>query len=316
MLFHGVYVLLKKPFVIAIWGDDAWDTVLKAEQKPSILLWHCAWNQATLKRMLKLKYRFFQAAQLGIKPLLVTNTKDEERYRKLLGIPGFKSSAYVFVDENDYQPMPLEKKYKAVYAAQLKSFKRIPLSKCIDPLFIITYKSGQTNWNLHAEFPEMKHAHFNNKWIDPLEKNSLLNESAVGLCLSEEEGPMLASLEYMLNGLPVVSTPSKGGRDEYYEDAYCRIVSPDPIEVSKAVEELIKLKLDPEFIRNRALQKLSEDRKIYADSVSKLIKKYLGYAFAPEQLMKDWFSEPKSKYVKLSEYSGSHSNYTNTCGTS
>ena len=38
---------------------------------------------------------------------------------------------------------------------------------------------------------------------------------------------MLASIEYLLAGLPVVSTPSLGGRDHYFDDEYCLIAPPD-----------------------------------------------------------------------------------------
>ncbi len=301
MLFHGIYVLNKDPYVVAMWGDDAWQAVAQSSRRPDVLLWHCAWYQGTLARMGKLKYRFYQMQKLGVLPQLVVNAAQEERYRRRFGIAGFKSSSYVFVDEHKYLLQDYSKKYQAVYAAQLKDFKRIPLAQQIKKLYVMTYKSGADRWDLTSEYPEMQNADFNRQWIDPEKKNQLLNESSVGLCLSAEEGPMLASLEYMLNGLPVVSTPSKGGRDEYYHQDYCRIVSPDPQAVRQGVEELIQLEPSPHTIRERTIDKLQADRMVYAQYVSQLLREKFNHNTEPEVLLKKWFEHPKDNFVPLAE---------------
>ena len=46
-----------------------------------------------------------------------------------------------------------------------------------------------------------------------LRRQRHLNRARVGLCLSAREGAMFASMEYLLSGLPIVTTPSMGGRD-------------------------------------------------------------------------------------------------------
>jgi hypothetical protein len=46
-----------------------------------------------------------------------------------------------------------------------------------------------------------------------------LNQARVGLCLSAYEGCMRASAEYLLCGLPIVSTPNIGGRDRLADRA-------------------------------------------------------------------------------------------------
>jgi glycosyltransferase involved in cell wall biosynthesis len=47
--------------------------------------------------------------------------------------------------------------------------------------------------------------------------NQGLARAVVGLCLSTVEGSNYASMEYMLAGLPIVSTPSIGGREVYFD---------------------------------------------------------------------------------------------------
>ncbi|MEK6477322.1 glycosyltransferase [Catalinimonas sp. 4WD22] len=304
MLFHGIYILHDKPKIVALWGDDAWQAVIDSPRKPDIMLWHCAWFQGTALRMSKLKYKFNQLKKIGIRPLLVVNTDTEEKYRKLLGIPGFKSSAYVFVDENNYVLQKNAKQYDAVYAAQLKDFKRISLAAGIERLYIMTYKSGAKQWDLHQEYPEMKHAFFNSKWINEKEKSMLYSQSEVGLCLSKEEGPMLASLEYLLSGLPVVSTSSKGGRDQYYENDFCQLVADNPDAVKKGVESIIKRAIDPNEIREITISKLQKDRSKYVNFMCDMVSKYYNIQLEEESLMKKWFTKPADNFVKLKDYLG------------
>ncbi len=71
---------------------------------------------------------------------------------------------------------------------------------------------------------------------------------------------MYASTQYLLCGLPVVSTRSEGGRDVFFDPAYVRIVDDDPEAVRAAVHELIALRISPEEIRDRTLARIREHR--------------------------------------------------------
>ncbi|MFI5322346.1 MAG: hypothetical protein ACHQ6U_02155 [Thermodesulfobacteriota bacterium] len=75
----------------------------------------------------------------------------------------------------------------------------------------------------------------NYRVLTPEEMADALNRCMVGLCLSAEECGMYASVQYMLCGLPVVSTRSKGGRDEFFYDRYVKIVDDDSKAVRKGV---------------------------------------------------------------------------------
>ena len=81
------------------------------------------------------------------------------------------------------------------------------------------------------------------------EVNAALNRAAVGLCLSRMEGANYASLEYMLAGLPVVSTPSIGGREMYFDPEFCIVCDPDPVAVREAVESLRSRHIPREYVR-------------------------------------------------------------------
>ena len=73
--------------------------------------------------------------------------------------------------------------------------------------------------------------------IDAYEVCDLLNRSCCGLILSPIEGGCYASAEYLLCGIPVVSTPSLGGRDEYYDEDNVTIVPLDAAAVADAVQK-------------------------------------------------------------------------------
>ena len=83
-------------------------------------------------------------------------------------------------------------------------------------------------------------------FIPPQEISDYLCRARVGLALSAEEGPMAACVEYLLSGLPVVSTPSLGGRDVFFDERFVKVVEPDPHAVSEGVEALARLQIDPQ----------------------------------------------------------------------
>ena len=70
-----------------------------------------------------------------------------------------------------------------------------------------------------------------------------------------------ASMEYLLAGRPVVSTPSLGGRDFFFDNRYVEIVDPTPEAVLEGVNRLRKKRLDPAFIRAETLKKGKYDPK-------------------------------------------------------
>ena len=73
--------------------------------------------------------------------------------------------------------------------------------------------------------------------IDKEEINNLLNKSKIGLCLSRVEGAMYSSVEYLLCGLPVVSTKSMGGRDAFFTNTNCLIADDTPESVAECVKK-------------------------------------------------------------------------------
>ena len=110
---------------------------------------------------------------------------------------------------------------------------------------------------------------------------------------------MLASLEYMLSGLPVVSTESKGGRDEYYNKEYTLIVADNPTAVRKGVEELIARQIDPNYIREKTIEKLTSDRRRYVEFISEYVRKHSHIILDPDELFHKIFDKPKQSFIPV-----------------
>jgi glycosyltransferase involved in cell wall biosynthesis len=181
------------------------------------------------------------------------------------GVEALFVNSNCFLNESVFKPAaPVEKRFRAVYNAVMSPYKRHHLAAKAGPLMVITYSYSGTMERGYEE--DMRKVLVNARWVNdelpgrskvnPSDLPSLYAECGVGLCLSAKEGAMFASLEYLLCGLPVVSTESIGGRDVFFDPRFVRIVPDDEDAVGAAVDELNELKLDPHIIRKETLKKI------------------------------------------------------------
>ena len=87
---------------------------------------------------------------------------------------------------------------------------------------------------------------------------------------------MRASVEYLFAGLSIVSTPSQGGRDYYFDDTYCIIAEPNPRSIREAVDALVGRAVPREFVRAKTLARVEADRARYVALVQELIDRTEG----------------------------------------
>ena len=76
---------------------------------------------------------------------------------------------------------------------------------------------------------------------------------------------MIASMEYMLAGLPVVSTNNLGGRDVYFDDDYCVKVGGNASAVAEAVSAVIARKIPSDLIRSRTIERIRSVRATFVE---------------------------------------------------
>ena len=165
------------------------------------------------------------------------------------------------------------KKYDAIYNAAMSGYKRHPLAAKINSLALITYRYagtyapdyekevraclGHAAWLVDAYEASQK--------APPAEVARYNNQCRAGLCLSAREGAMFASIEYLLCGLPVVTTRNMGGRDAFFEPGYVEWVEDDPDAVHQGLVKLLARAPAGADIRRRVLEKMEEHRQRLRD---------------------------------------------------
>jgi glycosyltransferase involved in cell wall biosynthesis len=201
------------------------------------------------------------------------------------GEPALLLNHNLGVSETIFTPLPdREVRFDALYIASLSAGKRIELAAAIDRVAYVTYlptaPSGETR-QLLAHLGGLAPAH---RVLNPFrdgvpvalkaaDVNEACNSAAVGLCLSAVEGAMVASMEYLLAGLPIVTTPSTGGRDVFFDPEYCITVRPDPRTVREAVEALRRRGIPRQYIRERTLAKMEPQRGAFLELLDGVLER-------------------------------------------
>jgi glycosyltransferase involved in cell wall biosynthesis len=198
------------------------------------------------------------------------NTVTQSQAFEEKGLHAIFCNQNAMVDENIFKPIPsVTKMYDAIYDGRLKSYKRHYLAKEIESLALIyAFNSYVDDINyVNKVRREFTHAHFFNHpdaseyiCLEPSDVNQSLNACRVGLCLSSIEGAMYSSLQYLLSGLPVVSTRSLGGREVFFDEEYVLIVEDKAEAVRRGVRELIERRIPAHRIRHKTLEKMRDHR--------------------------------------------------------
>ncbi|HEY0201169.1 MAG TPA: glycosyltransferase [Burkholderiaceae bacterium] len=202
--------------------------------------------------------------------IYLANTEPQRDRLRAAGFDAVFVSQNALVSPETYRPLAdAVKRFDAVYDARILPYKRHQLASRVPRLALVTartqglFQKGYTrqvrDWLAHAHW-------FNDpldrgyRYLLPDEVNACVNQAWVGLCLSAEEGAMFASIQYLLAGLPVVSTRSIGGRDVFFEDDYACIVDDDPDAVAEGVARICRQAPPAHAIRERVMRKIGEHR--------------------------------------------------------
>ena len=223
--------------------------------------------------------------------VFLCNTEKEEALLRGTGEVAVFLNHNLLISVTDFQPVDGEPLlFDAVYNGRLHPQKRHELSILVDRcamIFAHTFmESDVYEKELIARHARVAPGHrfinqFRNgipEYLDPPAVNRIYNQSAVGLALSAVEGAMYASIEYLLSGLPVVSTPNRGGRDVYFDDEFCITVEPDPRAVRDAVTALKSRNIPRHYIRARTLAKIERDRGRFCALLQSVIERPGGSA--------------------------------------
>jgi glycosyltransferase involved in cell wall biosynthesis len=194
---------------------------------------------------------------------------EDERLVRDRGLAALTCNHNAFLDERQIYPeVNVAKIYDAVHNARIVPFKRHELAAKTRRLAIITggheLEPAYAN-SILAGMHDLAYCNYTPgmRVFRPLSVERvrrILTQSCCGLALSAVEGSMYASAEYLLAGLPVVTTPSRGGRDVFFDSDYVTTVAESPDAVAEAVADLKARAIDPVMIRKRTLARMREHR--------------------------------------------------------
>jgi glycosyltransferase involved in cell wall biosynthesis len=171
--------------------------------------------------------------------------------------------------DSTMRPIPVVKEYDAIYVARRSSFKRHMLANKITNLCLV---AGINHGNAVSDIPQ-NYKYLNTQQLNPDEVCIKINESRCGLILSAVEGACFASSEYLLCGIPVVSTHSKGGRETWYNEYNSIITEPTPDHIFAAVEEFKRHPRNPEIIRQMHIDQAALYRNNFVLMLFEVFKK-------------------------------------------
>jgi len=204
--------------------------------------------------------------------VILTNTEEETIFfKERTTVDVIFCNSNAFINENSFNfNENIEKKYNLVINSTFNKYKNVKLAKNIENVVHIGYKNANGNMvdEYIPDFGIIANKFIDNKYIQLTanEISTIINSSYIGGIFSIEEGACYASTEYLLCGLPVLSTFSKGGRDIWYNDDNSIVCEPENI---YKCYHIIKNNIDkgiynPNKIRENCLKIMEEHRLILA----------------------------------------------------
>ncbi|HVU25307.1 MAG TPA: hypothetical protein VHE13_14355 [Opitutus sp.] len=290
------HVLRPEPLVlVAPDQENTFELLRRLQAREAWVFLICTWTLEAPDRVeLMRRFQAWSRTCPRHRIFLLANSAAEKAILDSAGLPGILCSHNCLLDERIYNLQPPEaKRFRAIYDARLTWIKRHELAARVEGLALVTYLAAANHDDAYVERTRRELAHAT--WLNgpfavspgPLPADAVaraIRQSRTGLILSAKEGGNFASAQYLLCGVPVVTTPSSGGRDVFFHPDYVVTVEPEPEAVAAGVEALIRRQLDPAMIRERTLAIVREHRRTFVMEVARL----LGGAAMPADIAADW----------------------------
>lgn len=170
-----------------------------------------------------------------------------------------------FLNEDVFTINESSKEYNLVIDSAFHGYKNVYLARKIPNVIHIGYynkdipESIVPNYGIVLNYLSGKYKRLNKPDI-----NNYYNKSLMGGIFSTTEGACFASSQYLLSGLPVLSTKSVGGRDIWYNDKNSIICEDNEEDILKGYETIKQKLKNNEFnkydIRNAHLKQMDEHK--------------------------------------------------------
>lgn len=262
MLSNGIYALKKKSktlWMLTPCQLQAFQSWQPEEKNIAVFLqWHATWMIC-----IKCARENLKASKKGKKILWGACDKSSARRLKLFGVNAKCLQHNLLCREDIFCAGENTPTWDAIYIGALSAYKRPSLAKNIPSLRILARNYNETGPETLRHF-KIPHAAINTTWMPRRDVHKEILKSRCGLALSKTEGSMNATTEYLLCGIPIVSTPSKGGRDLWFTPHNHILCPPTPEGVAQAVASFKNTQADHKRIADDALNFLLEQRRNFS----------------------------------------------------
>jgi hypothetical protein len=275
----NLYLLHESPGIIQKMLD------LKFDTKNTIFILSWSWYVDAEKAAKLSKYLIELEGKYGRNKFSVennvinmANSKQENvRFRAVNPkLTTILSSNCCFLSEknNKYTASSKEERTTYIMNARPRLFKKHYLTESIKNKVFISYREEDEKKS--PQYCDIRNYNPTRiYWDIGINEIGLINSKGIaGLALSDVEGACYASSEYLLSGLPVISTRSFGGRDEFYDGANSIICGETPQSLANAAKKIEEKWADgyfvPEKIRESAIKKMNEHRNNLARAIEKI----------------------------------------------
>jgi glycosyltransferase involved in cell wall biosynthesis len=256
--------------------------------RPTYVLATIWWSLESDGAVLALSHRQLRRRFPAARIIYLANTSLELSLLRRLGFEAEFVNHNAFVDERTFFPILGERKaYRAIYNAALRPYKRHWLAAQVDRLALISYSPSvpdayttQLRLLLRGATWVNDGSSKGTEWVSARAVRRHLNRAECGLCLSFEEGAMYASCEYLFCGLPIVTTKSCGGRDEFFRNEYVTMCEDTPEAVRDAVDQATEGATSATTIRACAMEIAFQHRARYRRLLEQIFET-AGYPMPP-----------------------------------
>lgn len=149
---------------------------------------------------------------LNGRAIFLSSSREAHEARCALGLNSHIVSNNIFINENRffYDNEEQNKIYRAVYTARAAAVKRIGLAKKVSDLALVVDRSFKSDVvKIDNSWTSVPCRYLNQGSLGPISLRRLYSQAYCGLALSTREGACLTVTEYLLCGLPVVSTKAE-----------------------------------------------------------------------------------------------------------
>ena len=302
MILHGVYIYSINPLVLSV-SDNFVQTLMRLMpahiQAQAYFLVFPTWTKEPWRKCLSTAWHLQSLPKA--RTVFMCSTHKEQARLKWVGFNTkwchqnlLCNEDEFFIDESG------ERVFDAVYNAVLAPYKRHELLAEVKSLRLVT---GSVNKiHLLSEMGLSK-AEVNDRYLSKREIAKVLGSCKCGLALSKEEGGMLACTEYLLCGLPVVSTPSIGGRDVFFKKSNHILCDDTANAVGNAVTLASSRDWDREKIRHETLA----IQQSFRHELAEIVRQFSGVApFDAMEVTGSWFKKNFLSIHYLREFFASH----------